>query len=97
VVVRFEFADRPPGERRIWLVVRPTEAEVCLKSPGYDDDLIVQTRTITLARWHTRQLEWDDALRSGLIQVTGPRALAKMLPTWNIRAARPWIDATTAA
>ena len=97
VVVRFEFVDRPPGERRIWLVVRPTEAEVCLKSPGYDDDLVVQTRTITLARWHTRQLEWTDALRSGLIQVTGPPALAKMLPTWNIRAARPWIDATTAA
>jgi hypothetical protein len=97
VVVRFEFADRPPGERRIWLVVHPTEAEVCLKSPGYDDDLVVQTRTITLARWHTRQLEWIDALRSGLIQVTGPRALAKMLPTWNIRAARPWNDAATAA
>jgi hypothetical protein len=97
VVVRFEFADRPPGERRIWLVVRPTQAEVCLKSPGYDDDLVVQTHTMTLARWHTRELEWTDALRSGLIQVTGPRALAKMLPTWNIRAARPWIDATTAA
>jgi hypothetical protein len=77
--------------------VRPTEAEVCLKSPGYDDDLIVQTRTTTLARWHTRELEWTDALRSGLIHVTGPRALAKMLPTWNIRAARPWIDATAAA
>jgi hypothetical protein len=45
----------------------------------------------------TGQRRHPHALRSGLIQVTGPPALAKMLPTWNIRAARPWIDATTAA
>jgi hypothetical protein len=77
--------------------VRPTDAEVCLKSPGYEDDLVVKTRTMTLARWHTRELEWADALRAGLIQVTGPRALAKMLPTWNLRAASPWTDASSAA
>lgn len=90
VVVRFEFADRPPGERAIWLVVRPTEADVCTKSPGYDDDLVVETSTMTLARWHTRQIEWRDALRSGQIRVTGPRGLARMLPTWNLRESTPW-------
>jgi len=93
VVVRFEFADRPANERVIWLVVYPTEAEVCTKSPGDQDDLVVQTTTMTLARWHTRQLDWAAALRSGEIRITGPRALARMLPTWNLRAARPWAEA----
>jgi DNA-binding HxlR family transcriptional regulator len=92
VVVRFEFADRPHKEGAIWLVVRPTDAEVCLKSPGYPDDLVVQTTTMTLAKWHTRQIEWAHALRAGQIRVTGPRALARMLPTWNLRASTPWTD-----
>ena len=92
VVVRFELADQPPGERAIWLVVEPTDAEVCLKSPGHEDDLVVQTTTMTLALWHTNQLEWADALRSGRIHVTGPGHLARMLPTWNLRAATPWKD-----
>jgi DNA-binding HxlR family transcriptional regulator len=93
VVVRFEFADRPAEQRAVWLVVRPTGAEVCLKSPGYPDDLVVQTTAMALARWHTNQLEWADALRTGEIHVTGSRALARMLPTWNLRSSRPWIDA----
>jgi DNA-binding HxlR family transcriptional regulator len=92
VVVRFELSDRPPGGRAIWLVVRPTDAEVCTKPPGYDDDLMVQTTTMTLARWHTKKIEWAEALRSGRIRVTGPRALARMLPTWNLRASTPWTD-----
>ncbi|HZM79670.1 MAG TPA: helix-turn-helix domain-containing protein [Candidatus Limnocylindrales bacterium] len=92
VVVRFEFADRPDTERAIWLVVQPTDAEVCLKPPGYPDDLVVQTTTMTLAKWHTGQIEWADALRSGQIGVTGPRELACTLPTWNLRASTPWND-----
>jgi len=90
VVVRFEFAERPPAERAVWLVVRPTDAEVCTKPPGFPDDVVVHTTTMTLARWHTRQIEWAHALRSGKIRITGPRELARMLPTWNLRAATSW-------
>jgi DNA-binding HxlR family transcriptional regulator len=90
VVVRFDLSDRPVGERAIWLVVQPTGAEVCTKSPGYPDDLVVRTDTLTLARWHTREIEWPRALRAGHIRVTGPPALARMLPTWNLRASTPW-------
>ena len=86
VVVRFELTDRPPEQRRIWLVVNPADAEVCTKPPGFDDDLTVETNTMTLARWHTMQIEWTDAIRSGQIRVTGPRALARALPTWNLRS-----------
>jgi hypothetical protein len=47
---------------------------------------------MTLAKWHTRQIEWADALRSGQIGVAGPRELARKLPTWNLRASAPWND-----
>jgi DNA-binding HxlR family transcriptional regulator len=86
VVVRFELADRPAAERTIWLVVNPTYAEVCTKPPGFEDDLVVDTTAVTLTRWHTRQLEWADAIRSGKIRITGLRTLATALPTWNLRA-----------
>jgi len=89
VVVRFELADRPVAERTIWLVVSPTDAEVCTKRPGFDDDLVVETSAMILARWHTKQIEWADAVRSGKIRVTGPRTLATALPTWNLRASPP--------
>jgi DNA-binding HxlR family transcriptional regulator len=86
VVVRFELADRPAAERSIWLVIGPTDAEVCTKAPRFDDDLVVRTTALTLARWHTKQIEWTEAIRSGEIRVTGPRTLARALPTWNLRS-----------
>jgi DNA-binding HxlR family transcriptional regulator len=97
VVVRFELADRPPDQHKIWMVVNRADAEVCTKSPGFDDDLVVQTTAITLARWHTRQIEWAQAIGSGKIRVIGPPALAKMLPTWNLRSSSPWTDARAPA
>jgi DNA-binding HxlR family transcriptional regulator len=93
VVVRFELADQPPGRRSIWLVVNPTDAEVCTKPPGFDEDLIVETSAKTLTLWHMTKLAWTDALRSGEIRITGPRQLARMLPTWNLRASSPSADA----
>jgi DNA-binding HxlR family transcriptional regulator len=85
VVVRFEFTDQPPNRRRIWMLFDRRRAEVCLKPPGFDEDLIVETEAITLARWHIGQLEWSSALRSGAIRITGSRPLARALPTWNHR------------
>ncbi|HEU4541971.1 MAG TPA: hypothetical protein VFR23_12665, partial [Jiangellaceae bacterium] len=92
VVVRFELTDQPLGRRSIWLVVTPTDAEVCTKPPGFDEDLVVSTSAKTLTFWHTKQLAWTDALRSGEIRITGPRHLAQMLPTWNLRTSSPSRD-----
>jgi hypothetical protein len=38
---------------------------------------------LTFARWHLGLVGWGAALRSGEIQVQGPRALSRALPTWN--------------
>lgn len=85
VVVRFEFADQPPAAWRLWILIEDHDAEVCKHHPGFDEDLVVRTDARTFALWHMKHIEWADALRSGRIQVTGPRSLAEALPTWNRR------------
>lgn len=85
VLVRFEFADQPPETRRLWMLVDSGDAEVCKHHPGFDEDLIVQTDARTFTEWHLKQLEWSNGVRLGRIRVTGPRVLARGLPTWNRR------------
>jgi hypothetical protein len=89
VVVRFNFADQPPEARHLWMLVEHGDAEVCKHHPGFDEDLIVETDGKTFAHWHLKHLEWADALSSGRIRVTGPRALGRALPTWNRRGFQP--------
>src|SRR5262249_20914124 len=49
VVVRFELAD---GDlKRLWVVAQKPEPEVCVKPPGFDEDLIVKTDSASLAKW----------------------------------------------
>jgi hypothetical protein len=67
------------------MLVEHGDAEVCKHHPGFAEDLIVETDSETFAHWHLKHLEWADALSSGRIRVTGPRALGRALPTWNRR------------
>lgn len=85
VLVRFEFPEQPKEARRLWLLVEGRDAEVCKHHPGFDEDLVVETDARTFARWHMKDMEWADAVRAGRIRVSGPRKLARSLPTWNRR------------
>ena len=83
VVVRFDFSF---GGRttRGWLLIEGREGELCRVDPGFGDDLVVTiTDPLTFTHWHMGRLGWAAALRSGGIQVSGPRALSRALPTWN--------------
>jgi DNA-binding HxlR family transcriptional regulator len=83
VVVRFDFSF---GSRKTrgWLLLEEHEGELCRVDPGFGDDLVVTiTDPLTFTHWHTGRLGWAAALRSGGIQVSGPRALSRALPTWN--------------
>jgi DNA-binding HxlR family transcriptional regulator len=91
VVVRFNFHGLAPelhplyGKRKlpIWLIIHNRESELCLKPPGFDEDLVVDADAESFVKWHMGLLEWPDALRSGDITITGARPLAKAFPTWN--------------
>jgi DNA-binding HxlR family transcriptional regulator len=77
LIVRVELGDRPGDQ--IWLMLRRPSPEVCSSSSGETEDLLLQTDSETLARWHLRHISYDDAVRSGRIRVEGPRALARLL------------------
>lgn len=83
VVVRFDFTGADKRRLPIWLVVERGEGELCMKHPGYQEDLIVDADAETFVKWHMGWVGWAEALRAGKIRVTGNRALAKALPTWN--------------
>jgi DNA-binding HxlR family transcriptional regulator len=77
LVIRFELRDGP--KRRIWVVLCPPDSEVCVKPPGYDEDLVVETDTEWLAKWHMGRITLGQAMHDGLISVQGPTHLVQAL------------------
>jgi len=75
LVVRIELADRPTDQ--FWMVLRQPQAEVCSSHPGRAEDLVMQTDSATLARWHLRHLSYGDAVREGRIRIDGPNRQTK--------------------
>ena len=86
VVVRFQFRDQPQKVNPMWVIFDGEDSEVCRKAPGFEDDLVVDAESVAIAEWHLGRIDWTMAVRSRRISVSGPRALARALPTWNRRS-----------
>jgi len=83
-LVRFDYPTLTGPGSRSWLLVEKGDAEICEKYPGGDEHLVVVVNDpVAFARWHLGELHWGAALRSGAIEVIGPRGLARALPTWH--------------
>lgn len=81
VVVRVTFHDVP--RRHYWMLVQRPEPEVCRKSPGCNEDLLVSTDTQALATWHMGKISLGKAIRAGAIEFSGPRRLVREFSTWG--------------
>lgn len=92
VVVRFDIPEMAKKGNQLWIIFHGLDSEVCRSDPGYEEDLVVTVQARALAEWHLGRIEWTEALRSQRIQVSGSRALAKALPTWNLRSGWSRID-----
>jgi DNA-binding HxlR family transcriptional regulator len=93
VVVRFELVDG--DQRRLWVVAQKPEPEVCIKPPGFDEDLIVKTDSASLAKWQLGWFSLGTAQRHGLIEVRGPSHLQRELAGWAGR--HPFADVAPAS
>ena len=81
VVVRFDFPSlRRPN--RFWLVLERGTGEVCVKPPGFDEDVVVSADPEWFAKWHMGWVSWAEVLQDGRIQVEGPPKLARLVPRW---------------
>jgi DNA-binding HxlR family transcriptional regulator len=92
-VIQVEISDR---RRKYWLVLEPGDASVCYTDPGFDIDAVLRSDLPTLFRMWEGEIELMDAVRAGVIALTGPRWITRGLPTWlqlspvapHVRAAR---------
>lgn len=81
-VVLFRFSDARKGERRFWLCVSADVIDLCLKNPGFEVDLSVDTdvRTLTEVWVGTRTLK--QCIRERSVVLEGNAALKRAFPDW---------------
>ena len=81
VVIAFNLVDRP--KEKFWLLLQQPEAELCVKHPGYEEDLVITTDSRTLTLVHLGRLSAREAERAGKWRIEGVPALVRELPTWG--------------
>jgi DNA-binding HxlR family transcriptional regulator len=82
LVIRFDLSDG--HRRRFWVVLAPPDAEVCVRPPGFDEDLVVHTSSEWLAKWHMGRISLGHAIHDGLMSVEGPDELVRTLATLGL-------------
>ena len=90
LTIRFELGGRP--RQRFWLLCANGRAEVCVKPPLPEDELVLQTKPEWLARWHLGELTLAQAMHQGLIKPQGPQRLVKMFGRWGGRGSMSYGD-----
>ena len=70
-------------KEKFWLLLHKPEPELCVKHPGYDEDIMISTDSRTLTLVHMGRLPVADAERRGAWRVEGTPALVRGLPTWG--------------
>jgi DNA-binding HxlR family transcriptional regulator len=81
-IIQFDFTDMPESHRRWWLVNEGGTVDLCAFDPGFPIDVSVTTdMPAMIAIWFGR-LTWDAGVRSGKVEVTGPRQLRDRLRLW---------------
>ncbi len=80
-VIKFRFTDLSE-QRDWWLVVKPENAEVCLKDPGRDVDVFFNCTVRTLSEIWMGDLTYRDAIEAGDLLLDGDPALMRNVSAW---------------
>lgn len=85
VVVRFDFRGVPRASRcptTWWLILQPSEVDLCLKDPGFEVDLAVHADVAALTRVWMGDVGLAEMIRQGLIRLDGLPIFVRAFPTW---------------
>ena len=85
-VVQFEYSDITGPEKIWWLIVEPSQADLCIEDPGFDVDLFVYTDLATLTRAWMGDIPLKPAVQSGAIELHGLRLLVDGFDKWMRRS-----------
>jgi len=81
-VVEFAFSDLPPAEARYWLVGSRSEAELCIKNPGYEVDLHVLSDLRTMTHIWMGDVPLRAALADDRVELHGAQRLRESFAAW---------------
>jgi DNA-binding HxlR family transcriptional regulator len=80
-VIQLTFPDVTAGLRDWWLVVTPSQVDVCEHDPGYEVDVTIRSPIRMIVGIWRGDITWRDALRAGL-DVDGPEHLRRQVDDW---------------
>ena len=89
-VMQLEFTDQPGNRRRWWFVNETSEAQLCVKDPGFDVDLYLSMRLRDMIQMWRGDLSLAHAMDSGRLKMHGPSQLKRAVPAWLGTALSHW-------
>ena len=81
-VLRFEFVDYPSKLRLWWLVIADGEVDICLKDPGHEVTLYIQSTLKTMTQVWMGDMSVVKARRDKLLHLKGDAEIKKTMASW---------------
>jgi DNA-binding HxlR family transcriptional regulator len=82
VTVQFEFSNVPRAKRRWWIVNDRGTVDLCPSDPGFPIDIYITTDMRTMVHVWVGKLSLAAAIRSGRMEIIGPRNLRDRVGHW---------------
>ncbi len=82
ITICFAFTDSPANRQSWWVVNDRGAVDLCPMDPGFPVDVYITTDIRTMIAVWFGSLAWDAGVRSGRIEVIGPRDLRERLRDW---------------
>ena len=80
IVARFDNARQ--AAEHYWLILRRPHPELCTRSLGHVEDVVVHTDSGCLVDIHLTRTSYAEAIRRGRLVLAGPPQLTRAFPTW---------------
>lgn len=81
-VIEFFLSGVPGSKSTWWLVIKQEDVDLCLKFPGYEIDLYVESHIRTMTDVWLGVFDLNEAVRMGKIKLDGSQEMVRSFPDW---------------
>jgi DNA-binding HxlR family transcriptional regulator len=82
IVFSFVFMDMPPNRRAYWLVINDREVDLCIKYPGFDNDLTFETTSKAMAGVWMGYTTLKKEIHNKALKLTGNKDYINNIQDW---------------
>ncbi|MGC1488388.1 MAG: helix-turn-helix domain-containing protein [Albidovulum sp.] len=86
-VMEFALSGYQKSIFRFWLVVEHGQADMCLKYPGYESDIVVSADIRRFIETWRGFRDLHQEISSGHVRLAGPRSIKEAFPNWLLLSA----------